>query len=234
MKKFFYTIAALCFLTFSLQLSAQQTETSKENACKVMMPTLEGTYEGDCKKGFAEGTGKAVGLDQYEGDFKKGLPHGKGTYTWSNGDYYIGNWKNGERNGVGMMRIAGEATTEKPKDREGIWKNGKFVRAIFEANHKFLRKQNVVSASAKKMDDAINRVQTNITNASEVRDLMIINDSGILEQDGNNRITIRDPQFPLHVKINYRTSSKLSGTDIDVVVEYILGSPGNWMVTLRH
>jgi len=206
----------------------------KKNSCKVLLATLQDTYEGDCKKGLAEGTGKAAGLDQYQGEFKKGLPHGKGTYTWSNGDYYIGNWKNGERHGKGMMRIAGEATTEKPKDREGIWKNGKFLRVAYEAIHKFTRKQNISSAYAKKMDDAINRVQININNSTRINNLMILNDSGVLEQDGNNRITIRDPQFPIHIKLNYKTSTLLSQTNVDVVVEFVLESSGNWMVTLRH
>ena len=37
------------------------------------METLKGTYTGECKKGKANGRGKAVGTDTYEGFFKTGL-----------------------------------------------------------------------------------------------------------------------------------------------------------------
>lgn len=42
------------------------------------------------KKGKVYGQEKAFGIDTYVGDFRKGLPDAKGTYTWSNGDKYIG------------------------------------------------------------------------------------------------------------------------------------------------
>ena len=46
--------------------------------CKVLAETLAESYEGDCKKGLADGKGKAIGTDSYEGGFKKGLPEGEG------------------------------------------------------------------------------------------------------------------------------------------------------------
>ncbi|MGB1591776.1 MAG: membrane-binding protein, partial [Promethearchaeia archaeon] len=31
----------------------------------------------------------------YNGEWKNDLPHGKGTCTWSDGNVYEGEWKNG-------------------------------------------------------------------------------------------------------------------------------------------
>ena len=35
----------------------------------------------------------------YEGEWKNGEFHGQGTRTWSNGEKYIGEWKDGIQNG---------------------------------------------------------------------------------------------------------------------------------------
>ena len=34
---------------------------------------------------------------EYEGDLKEGVREGRGKLTWSNGDYYDGEFKNGLR-----------------------------------------------------------------------------------------------------------------------------------------
>ena len=57
---------------------------------------------------------------QYEGEVnEKGQRHGKGTLTWSNGDRYEGEWKNGKENGQGTM------TRSTGNKYEGEWKDGK-------------------------------------------------------------------------------------------------------------
>jgi len=38
---------------------------------------------------------------KYEGDYINGKGEGYGKYIWENGDYYIGQWKNGLFNGKG-------------------------------------------------------------------------------------------------------------------------------------
>jgi len=43
-----------------------------------MVPALQGTYDGGCKNGMAQGKGTARGTDTYMGFFKNGLPNGKG------------------------------------------------------------------------------------------------------------------------------------------------------------
>ena len=76
-----------------------------QDDCKVIVPELQGTYTGKCKKGLAHGQGKAVGKDTYEGSFKKGYPHGNGTYTWSTGETYVGRWKMGESDSEGCYHF---------------------------------------------------------------------------------------------------------------------------------
>lgn len=92
--------------------------------CKVLMTSLQGTYDGECTKGKAHGKGKAAGVDIYEGDFKNGLPDGTGTYTWKDGHYFVGHFKKGEKNGKGDMyyKTAGGADSV----ITGFWKKDKY------------------------------------------------------------------------------------------------------------
>ena len=42
------------------------------------------------------------GKIKYEGDWVNDRYEGDGKYIWKNGDYYIGQWKKGLRNGKGI------------------------------------------------------------------------------------------------------------------------------------
>ena len=97
---------------------------SQNTDCKVMPDSLKGTYEGGCKNGKAEGTGKAKGTDAYDGEFKSGLPEGLGKYTWKNGNYYYGGWKKGLKEGKGQLH-GFENGTEKLIT--GYWKKDKYI-----------------------------------------------------------------------------------------------------------
>jgi hypothetical protein len=90
--------------------------------CKVKVEALQGSYEGDCKKGLANGHGKAVGADTYEGEFKKGYPEGKGTYTWANGNVFAGEFKKGLKNGQGTLTLKETGTKT-----EGYWKDDIYI-----------------------------------------------------------------------------------------------------------
>jgi hypothetical protein len=89
------------------------------------MTTITGRYEGDCKKGKANGSGKAEGTDQYVGEFKDGLPHGKGIYRWKNGNLYEGAWLNGKRDGDGGMAYKRDGKTDSVIT--GFWKKDMYV-----------------------------------------------------------------------------------------------------------
>ena len=91
--------------------------------CKVLLDSIKGTYTGECKNGKANGTGKAVGKNTYDGEFKNGLPEGKGKYTWSNGDYYYGGWKKGQKDGKGELHLFENGTE---KLTTGYWKKDNY------------------------------------------------------------------------------------------------------------
>ena len=107
-------------LIFSGQLFSQ------ESGCKVLLPSISGTYTGKCKNGLAHGKGIAQGTDRYEGRFYKGYPQGPGTYTWKDGSYYKGQWSEGLMQGKGMMVYK---TADGDSVVNGYWQEGKYVGA---------------------------------------------------------------------------------------------------------
>jgi hypothetical protein len=86
----------LCVTLFALAAFAQ------EPSCKVQDPELQGSYQGGCRDGWAEGYGVARGSAQYRGAFKAGRKHGKGVKTWATGDRYEGDFVEDRREGTGM------------------------------------------------------------------------------------------------------------------------------------
>ena len=90
-------------LTISITLFNASNLYSQDGAkaCKVELKSLTGTYQGECKNGFAHGKGEAKGEHRYVGTFKYGLPNGKGTYYYNTGVYYEGNFQEGLKEGKG-------------------------------------------------------------------------------------------------------------------------------------
>jgi len=87
--------------------------------CKVLVKELQGQYNGECKKGLANGEGRAKGEDEYAGSFKKGYPNGFGIYTYANGSVYIGNYNKGLKDGYGYLKKINESGAVQ-KDY-GLW-----------------------------------------------------------------------------------------------------------------
>jgi antitoxin component YwqK of YwqJK toxin-antitoxin module len=96
------------------------TQVSAQNAnCKVRDKDIAEIYKGGCKDGLAQGKGLAKGRDVFEGQFFEG-DKVKGKYTWANGTYYDGDWKNDHQHGKGkMVNSKGELIFE------GEWVEGK-------------------------------------------------------------------------------------------------------------
>ena len=85
-----------------------------------------GCVSGDCENGY--GTYIYSNGEKYTGNFKEGDRHGYGTYDWSIGDAYQGYWKFGLQDGYGKYTFADGIV------REGQFKEGEFIG---ENNDKF-------------------------------------------------------------------------------------------------
>jgi hypothetical protein len=117
--------------------------------CEVLKESISETYEGDCKKGKAQGKGTAKGEDSYTGEFKKGLPHGYGIYTWGNGNVYEGDFKNGSMNGKGEMTISLESNADSVVT--GFWKEDKYLGKYKDVYKEHSRSANVLSLRVSKV-----------------------------------------------------------------------------------
>lgn len=65
------------------------------------------------------GTFNYTNGSKYVGEFKDNKRHGQGTYTWADGEKYVGEWKNGNQNGQGTHIYADGGKYL------GQWKDGK-------------------------------------------------------------------------------------------------------------
>ena len=82
---------------------AALAQTPMSAACKVLDPELQGSYEGGCLNGYAEGQGDARGRATYTGAFVAGRKHGAGVKTWpATGDRYEGEFSEDRKHGTGM------------------------------------------------------------------------------------------------------------------------------------
>lgn len=57
----------------------------------------------------------------YKGEVRNGVPHGLGIKIYKFGTKYVGNWKNGERNGFGKTTTYMGITIEGEFKDDGIW-----------------------------------------------------------------------------------------------------------------
>jgi hypothetical protein len=131
------------FLFLLLILPASILSAQKNSDCRVMVPALQGTYEGGCKNGMAQGKGTARGTDTYIGSFKNGLPNGNGIYTWASGSIYNGEWNMGLRDGEGTFTgtVGGRDSV-----MTGIWEKDNYAGPKPIAPN-IIQKYNVVSTS---------------------------------------------------------------------------------------
>jgi len=108
-----------------------------QSDCKVAMLGIEESYEGGCKKGLADGKGKASGQDSYEGEFKKGRPGGYGEYIWENGDTYKGEWVKGKKDGAGKLILFRDGNPDSVV--VGYWANDDYI-GLYEYAYKVMSK----------------------------------------------------------------------------------------------
>ncbi len=205
-------------------LSAQQAD------CKVNLPAISGSYTGECKKGLANGVGVARGVDSYKGEFFKGMPQGKGVYTWANGNYYDGEWKNGKRDGSGKF-VAGDSV------KTGFWKADVYQGVRQGPAYKINLNRSVARYGFIKTVEPGNGVKIKImlggSDNSDIEDFSLAYSSGTEYRVGPV-YGLQNVSLPLDVTVKYRTWNQIHSTQYDVVFEFIIFDPGTWSVVLTN
>jgi hypothetical protein len=213
-------ILVLCMVIPVCILHAQE-----KGDCKVMVSALQGTYDGGCKNGMAQGKGSAKGTDTYTGNFRKGYPHGRGTYTWASGDMYEGIWNMGMREGEGTLK-----TTRHGRDSvlTGIWKNDRYEGPKPIAPT-IIQTFNVVSTTFNRTGEgskiSISFFQNGLFN--NVESLEIVANSGNQNRAGRTT-SFYDIRFPFRCKLNYLSWNSLKTFQYSCILEFEISQPGSW------
>lgn len=225
MKKIFILAVSLVFALL---------QTSIAQDCKVLLPNLQGTYEGGCKKGLASGKGKAVGKDTYEGEFKKGLPNGHGKYTFAEGSYYEGSFKKGMKEGEGKLVMS---LNMKDSIVEGIWKKDVYAGKKRVAAYNVNRNMNVMRYKVLTIDQSRNQVNIRIMRdglAIGVNRLSINHTSGRQVNNMNGATVIEDFQLPLKITVEYEIRSRTNQSSMDCRFEITFTQDGYYELQLQN
>ena len=201
--------------------------------CKVLLESVSGIYQGDCKNGLAHGKGIALGIDKYEGRFKEGLPNGKGKYTWANGDYFEGNWKAGLKNGKGTLYSASTG-----KKLVGIWKNDNFEKEIIEPPYRILQNNNISNIIVtEKVGGAPSSVEFVFSrDGMEARDfssLSINSTSGNIVRS-SSYCGIDNVAYPIEISISFSAPNRFNTVMVRYETRFLITKPGIWKVVIKY
>ena len=216
-SRFVYLVGLLTgFFLFPTNVLAQ---------CEVLLDEIKGTYDGGCKKGKADGFGKAVGTDTYEGEFKKGLPHGKGTYTWAGGNVYTGMFKKGKKEGEGKL-ILKTATTD--NTRIGYWRDDEYIGKepyLYKLTQKDF---SIVRASFKQYSSSGNEIQIVYIKGGK---MISTNDISIIETEGRYTSVHQSPQTKTILDVTFPFSCIIRGGAGGF--EFRITQRGTWRITVE-
>lgn len=81
------------------------------------LPSCQGSDTKNWNK--CQGTNTSASGNKYVGEWKDGKRNGQGTYTFASGGKYVGEWKDGQYNGQGTLTYASGS------EYDGEFKNGK-------------------------------------------------------------------------------------------------------------
>ena len=203
-----------------------------DDECKVILVTINETYDGECKKGLASGQGKASGTDQYEGQFKDGLPHGTGTYTWANGDLYTGTWKKGQKEGEGQLTKADGLVTK------GYWIKDEYIGVEKEPFQVVQKGPEILRVSFKRVDEVSKKIELQFEqNHAQlpVRVTQVNGDFSALPPNTTHpNFIVQVGDYPFQGYIQFDVPGTLSNTIIsNVDLEIRISQKGAWVVTVE-
>ena len=196
--------------------------------CKVLKPEISLDYQGECKKGLANGQGEAFGRDHYIGEFKKGWPNGIGLYEWNNGDSYEGEWKKGERHGIGKFTFTIRAEL---LVLEGRWVNDEFVGRNNE--YKIEERSNILFSirrigQGSKMSF---RLPTEKDPNKRIHSMVIISSSGKEVRNGI-LVGFEDLSFPVTISLSFYFEDKLKSQEIQASLRVTFYEPGEYEIII--
>jgi hypothetical protein len=207
---------------------------SGQRRCKVLMKTINQSYKGKCKKGLAHGkNGYAKGIDKYKGAFRTGLPHGSGTYTYSTGEVYVGRWKEGMKHGDGRYTFK---IDDKDTTTVGIWENDVYIGPKPEAPYKIKYMRGIDRHKVVRTSDGERVMIEFMRNGSR---------NDYFEQFrifGSTGIELNTPiargfdvvTFPFECRITYFTWNKMRTSKVEVIFDFVINEPGDWLITLHN
>jgi hypothetical protein len=214
----------ISIFTLALCLTAQPVLSQQPNTCLVELQSISEKYDGDCKKGKADGVGKAAGTDSYEGEFKKGYPDGTGTYTWENGNYYKGSFKKGNKQDKGIMhyKLAGKPDSV----ITGYWKKDEYA-GLYEKAYEFLSEGHgtILNKIVTKQGAKRNYVHI-MANRDLIKNFTVLNGSyyrfNSAGSVSNFYVEFQDVQFPFRVQMG----------SLSEPIDVIIYEEGDWEVNL--
>lgn len=212
--------------------------------CKVLIENLQGQYNGECKKGLANGEGSAKGVDSYTGEFRKGYPQGFGVYIYANGSNYIGNFRKGLKDGFGLLNTITESG-DLVQDY-GLWMADSLIgpndpKALYRVKErkgvKVIRPHLTRDKSVKNQV-WINFMIDGVTDKSVVIRLAEITSGELIDTKDRalNTLVAFDnvEEFPVTFKLEYQISKSEKFEKQDCRVEVTLFTPGLWEIDVNH
>jgi hypothetical protein len=221
----FGVIICAQLIVFKHTFPAEKSLAASQQDCRVLMESLTGTYEGECKKKLADGYGTAKGTDTYEGYFKKGLPHGKGKYIWKNGDEFEGEWKKGVIEGAGRMVY--KRANLPDSVITGFWEKGEYIGLYRYPYAVTDRSSNITNIDFTLLNVTSNRITFSIFSGRQldIGEFVITPTEGLYDayKKTTKLVEISGIKFPFTAFINAPPYN----------FNFTINRPGNWEVRLE-
>ena len=231
MKKF--------ILITSLFLAFYLVGVSQAITGPVLKKELAGKYEGEQKKGLAQGKGTATGKDSYTGDFKAGLPDGIGVYTDSVGNVFKGSFKYGLKEGKGEFT---SPPSSGEKAMTGYWMDDKYMGKDRVDPYEIEQKVGSVSPRIY-MTGPGNVIDITVVdpvdNSNVAANIQMIGQGNPRNDTSYNKYFFEDVKFPIEFDIRYQVRNKLGGINgstamADNSIRFKITKPGKWSITLKN
>ncbi|MBK9391565.1 MAG: hypothetical protein IPN68_15790 [Bacteroidetes bacterium] len=218
-------------ILFAIIFISGYTLSAQVSECKVLLPRLSGTYEGECRKDLAHGKGLAQGIDRYEGEFRKGYPDGRGTYRWADGTFFEGYWKQGLREGSGRMIYSADSIIT------GYWKADKYSGKQDLKQYEILQTRYIARTSFTRNGDSPSQVKIKLMLGglanNDVQDFSLIYSSGEEFRLGAAYV-VQNVTYPVTIRITYLTWNVLHTVLSPAAIEFRINDPGNWDVNIQN